>query len=120
MLTCFKHNPAAQKFFKGALKYEIDETCPGDDVYEQHDYEVNYIQIYELLSYKKFKRYNRLLDLYSHLTDMFPSYVLQIVSKFNKRKLAKERAEEMELNKMMPNRPQTMSTSSCCNGVHAH
>ena len=49
--------------------------------------------------------------------DMFPSYVLQIVSKFNKRKLAKERAEEMELNK---NRPQTMSTSSCCNGVHAH
>jgi len=82
MLTCFKHNPAAQKFFKGALKYEIDETCPGDDVYEQHDYE--------------------------------------IVSKFNKRKLAKERAEEMELNKMMPNRPQTMSTSSCCNGVHAH
>ena len=41
MLTCFKHNPAAQKFFKGALKYEIDETCPGDDVYEQHDYEVN-------------------------------------------------------------------------------
>merc|ERR1712079_697074 len=82
MLTCFKHNPAAQKFFKGALKYEIDETCPTDDVYEQHDYE--------------------------------------IVSKFNKRKLAKERAEEMELNKMMPNRPQTMSTSSCCNGVHAH
>ena len=58
-----------------------------------------------------------MLDLYSHLTDMFPSYVLQIVSKFNKRKLAKERAEEMELNK---NRPQTMSTSSCCNGVHAH
>ena len=40
MLTCFKHNPAAQKFFKTALKYEIDETCPLDDVYEQHDYEV--------------------------------------------------------------------------------
>ena len=40
MLTCFKHNPAAQKFFKTALKYEIDETCPIDDVYEQHDYEV--------------------------------------------------------------------------------
>ena len=55
MLTCFKHNPAAQKFFKGALKYEIDETCPGDDVYEQHDYEVNLIQVYELLSYKIFK-----------------------------------------------------------------
>ena len=40
MLTCFKHNPAAQKFFKGSLKYEIDETCPTDDVYEQFDYEV--------------------------------------------------------------------------------
>ena len=40
MLTCFKHNPAAQKFFKGALKYDIDETCPTDDVYEQFDYEV--------------------------------------------------------------------------------
>ena len=40
MLTCFKHNPAAQKFFKTALNYEIDETCPIDDVYEQHDYEV--------------------------------------------------------------------------------
>ena len=34
MLTCFKHNPAAQKFFKTALKYEIDETCPIDDVYD--------------------------------------------------------------------------------------
>ena len=45
MLTCFKHNPAAQKFFKGALKYEVDETCPTDDVYEQFDYEVS------LLSY---------------------------------------------------------------------
>ena len=43
MLTCFKHNPAAQKFFKTALKYEIDETCPTDDVYEQNDYEVIYI-----------------------------------------------------------------------------
>jgi len=75
MLTCFKHNPAAQKFFKTALKYEIDETCPIDDVYEQHDYE--------------------------------------IVSKFNKRKLAKERAEEMSIS----NKSQTISTSSCCNGV---
>ena len=44
MLTCFKHNPAAQKFFKTALKYEIDETCPTDDVYEQNDYEVIYIE----------------------------------------------------------------------------
>ena len=40
MVTCFKHNPAAQKFFKGALKYEIDETSQTDDVYEQFDYEV--------------------------------------------------------------------------------
>jgi len=56
MVTLFKHNPAAQKFFKEALKYEIDETCPVDDVYEQYDY--------------------------------------QIVSKFNKRKLAREAAAE--------------------------
>ena len=55
MVTVFKHNPGAQKFFKDALKYEIDETCPVDDVYEQYDY--------------------------------------QIISKFNKRKLAKEAAE---------------------------
>ena len=46
MLTCFKHNPAAQKFFKGALKYEIDETCPADDVYEQFDYEVSKLIVY--------------------------------------------------------------------------
>merc|ERR1712150_416695 len=82
MLTCFKHNPAAQKFFKTALKYEIDETCPIDDVYEQNDYE--------------------------------------IVSKFNKRKLAKEQAEEMNINKFATNKSQTISTSSRCNGVHAH
>lgn len=56
MVTIFKHNPAAQKFFKEALKYEIDETCPLDDVYEQFDY--------------------------------------QILSKFNRRKLAKEAAQE--------------------------
>jgi hypothetical protein len=48
MLTCFKHNPAAQKFFKGALKYEIDETCPTDDVYEQFDYEVSILSVYIL------------------------------------------------------------------------
>lgn len=55
MVTIFKHNPGAQKFFKEALKYEIDETCPVDDVYEQYDY--------------------------------------QILSKFNRRKLAREEKE---------------------------
>jgi len=55
MVTIFKHNPGAQKFFKEALKYEIDETCPTDDVYEQYDY--------------------------------------QILSKFNRRKLAREEKE---------------------------
>lgn len=58
MLTAFKHNPEATKFFKGALKYEIDETCPTDDVYEQFDYE--------------------------------------ILSKFNKKKLAREAKEQSE------------------------
>jgi len=56
MLTCFKHNPLAYKFFKGAMKYERDETNYEDDVYEQADYE--------------------------------------ILSKFNKKKLAREEAEE--------------------------
>merc|ERR1712012_1260470 len=55
MLTVFKHNPEADKFFKNTMKYEIDETCPIDDVVEQYDYE--------------------------------------ILSKFNKRKLAREAAE---------------------------
>jgi len=93
MLTCFKHNPAAQKFFKGSLKYEIDETCPEDDVYEQNDYE--------------------------------------IISKFNKRKLAKEKTEGLDLNncstatsslkiKVSTSKAQGIATSSCCNGVHAH
>lgn len=56
MLTAFKHNPEATKFFKNTLKYEIDETCPLDDVHEQFDYE--------------------------------------ILSKFNKRKLAREAQEQ--------------------------
>ena len=40
MLTVFKHNEGASKFFKDILKYEIDETCPYDTVYEQFDYEI--------------------------------------------------------------------------------
>jgi len=40
MLTVFKHNDVASKFFKEVLKYEIDETCPYDTVYEQFDYEI--------------------------------------------------------------------------------
>jgi GNAT superfamily N-acetyltransferase len=56
MLTAFKHNPDAKRFFKETMKFEIDETCPLDDVYEQFDYE--------------------------------------ILSKFNKRKLAREAVEE--------------------------
>ena len=40
LLTVFKHNEGASKFFKDILKYEIDETCPYDTVYEQFDYEI--------------------------------------------------------------------------------
>jgi len=40
MLTVFKHNDIASSFFKDVLKYEIDETCPYDTVYEQFDYEI--------------------------------------------------------------------------------
>lgn len=56
MLTVFKHNEPASKFFKNAMKFEIDETSLEDDIYEQFDYE--------------------------------------IVSKFNKRKLANEAKQE--------------------------
>jgi len=35
MLTVFKHNPEAQKFFRSVMKFETDETNPYDDVYEQ-------------------------------------------------------------------------------------
>lgn len=35
MLTVFKHNDSARKFFMDAMKFETDETCPFDDVYEQ-------------------------------------------------------------------------------------
>lgn len=58
MLTVLKHNPAAKSFFKNQMKFEMDETCPTDDVYEQFDYE--------------------------------------ILSKFNKRKLARELAAEKQ------------------------
>lgn len=64
MVTIFKHNPGAQKFFKEALKYEIDETCPVDDVYEQYDY--------------------------------------QILSKFNRRKLAREEKENATCQENTP------------------
>ena len=40
MLTVFKHNQDATTFFKEILKYEVDETCPVDTVYEQFDYEI--------------------------------------------------------------------------------
>ena len=40
MLTVLKHNEVASKFFKDVLKYDIDETCPYDSVYEQFDYEI--------------------------------------------------------------------------------
>ena len=48
MLTVFKHNDIASGFFKNVLKYEIDETCPYDTVYEQFDYEI--LSRYTILS----------------------------------------------------------------------
>jgi ribosomal protein S18 acetylase RimI-like enzyme len=40
MLTTFKHNEAAVRFFKECLRYDIDETCPYNTIYEQFDYEI--------------------------------------------------------------------------------
>ncbi|TRY79190.1 hypothetical protein TCAL_07370 [Tigriopus californicus] len=74
MLTAFKHNKEANQFFKGALKYEIDETCPLDDVHEQFDYE--------------------------------------ILSKFNKKKLAREAKELSE----QENHAHNSQGGGCCGG----
>ena len=68
MLTVFKHNPEARNFFMDCLKFELDETNPVDDVYEQFDY--------------------------------------QIVSKFNKRKLAREAKAEGENSSGVANQVQ--------------
>jgi len=35
MLTTFKHNDSALKFFMEALKYQIDESSPEDGMYEE-------------------------------------------------------------------------------------
>lgn len=40
MLTAFKHNEDAMKFFKNCLLYDIDETSPYNTIYEQFDYEI--------------------------------------------------------------------------------
>lgn len=40
MLTVFKHNDGATKFFKNVLRYEVDETSPYNTIYEQFDYEI--------------------------------------------------------------------------------
>ena len=42
MLTCLKscEDESTQKFFKDALKYGKDETCPKDTVYHNYDYEI--------------------------------------------------------------------------------
>lgn len=65
MLTVFKHNEPATKFFRECMKFELDETSPLDDLSEQFDYE--------------------------------------ILSKFNKRKLAREAAKEGENNPQLAN-----------------
>ena len=76
MLTILKNNTSSQSFFKKHMKFEIDETCPIDDVYEQFDYE--------------------------------------ILSKFNKRKIAREAAEEAtEKLSLGPN--QDSKENQCCN-----
>lgn len=40
MATIFKHDKSNVAFFKDCLKYQLDETSPVDDVYEQFDYEI--------------------------------------------------------------------------------
>jgi len=70
MLTAFKHNHDASKFFKKMMKYEIDETNPVDHVDE--------------------------------MAAGIKEYDYEILSKFNKRKIAREEAEDAvnEMNSM--------------------
>jgi len=62
MLTAFKHNLEAGKFFKKTMKYEVDETNPVDHVDE--------------------------------MAAGIKEYDYEILSKFNKRKVAREEAED--------------------------
>ena len=70
MLTAFKHNHDASKFFKKMMKYEIDETNPVNHVDE--------------------------------MAAGIKEYDYEILSKFNKRKIAREEAEDAvnEMNSM--------------------
>lgn len=38
MLTAFKHNKDATEFFIKTLKYEVDETSPEDNIYDEEEY----------------------------------------------------------------------------------
>ncbi|BFZ11621.1 hypothetical protein BsWGS_14660 [Bradybaena similaris] len=38
MLTVFKHNQSAQKFFIDKLKYSVDEISPEQGIYDEEDY----------------------------------------------------------------------------------
>ena len=79
MLTCFKHNPEADKFFKATMRYERDETNLEDDIYEQADYE--------------------------------------ILSKFNKKKIAREQKAEAEAAAAAENSSSVANKAKpCCGG----
>ena len=67
MLTVLKHNELAVKFFKSVVKFEFDETNPEDDL-----------------------QWNE-----KHTDVEQKDY--EILSKYNKRKLARESIESLEI-----------------------
>ena len=80
MLTVLKHNESAVKFFKSNLKFEFDETNPEKDL----EWNEKYTDVEQ-------KDY-------------------EILSKFNKRKLARESMESLEIVQPKPVQP----SGGCC------
>ena len=82
MLTVLKHNEPAVKFFKSNLKFEFDETNPEKNL----EWNEKYTDVEQ-------KDY-------------------EILSKFNKRKLARESMESLEIVQPKP----VQRSGGCCSG----
>ena len=82
MLTVLKHNESAVKFFKSNLKFEFDETNPEKNL----EWNEKYTDVEQ-------KDY-------------------EILSKFNKRKLARESMESLEIVQPKP----VQRSGGCCSG----
>ena len=118
MVTLFKHNPGAQKLFREGLRYEKDDTSPKEE--GKYDYEVwQPLSTLHLLKGHSLAKLSNIWPFYgggdllveiSFLKSLTYFYMklqqkidlvatpdeLQILSKFNKRKLAREEKEQIQ------------------------